>query len=88
MDIAGALPAWDIFCFWDDVKAGELIWLRLIDGHECLFWFIQNFHDGYLLGLCCGRVDEGPRCRARVGCYSSAALSALVILLEAAFAAS
>jgi hypothetical protein len=49
--IAGALPAWDVFRFRDEVETGELIWLRLIDRHDGLFWFLQNIHDGFLLGL-------------------------------------
>jgi hypothetical protein len=49
--IAGAVTAWDIFRFGDFVEAGELIWVRLIDGHEGLFWFSQNIHDGFPVGV-------------------------------------
>jgi hypothetical protein len=62
--IAGALPAWDVFRFGDLVKAGEIIWVRLIDGHEGLFWFLQNIHDGFLLDFALRGERLGPHCRA------------------------
>jgi hypothetical protein len=62
--IAGAVPPRDIFRFGDKTKAGEMIWVRLIDGRDGLFWFLQNIHDGYLLGLLKER-GLGPRCKGR-----------------------
>jgi hypothetical protein len=54
--IAGALPASDVFRFGNFVKTGELIWVRLIYWREGLFWFSQNIHDGFPVG-----VFEGER---------------------------
>jgi hypothetical protein len=75
--IAGALPAGDVFRFGDKIKAGEMIWVRLIDRHDGLFWFLQNIHDGYLLGFLKER-GLGPRCKglgetlfARIGLADS-----------------
>ena len=57
--IAGAVPAWDVFSFRDEVEAGEVC--GLIFGHEGLFWFSQNIHDGYLLDLyLLGGEMKGP----------------------------
>jgi hypothetical protein len=47
-------------CIGDEVKAGELAWVRLIYMHDCLFWFLQNIHDGFLLDLCCRGKGKGP----------------------------
>jgi hypothetical protein len=57
--IAGAVPPRDIFRFGDKIKAGEVC--GLIFGHEGLFWFSQNIHDGYLLDFCLlGGEMKGP----------------------------
>ena len=60
--VAGGVLCGEGGSFRDEVQSGKVGWL--IYRHKDLLELAQYSHDGFLLGLCCARVDEGPRCRA------------------------